>query len=470
MKKLCFLCGGVVWTLESLKRKLHYPSAGFSKIIAMRFKVQNENWFKPKKYLHFDLPLNESDRERVKIYVSDPELVAKHAFFPFITYESTKYKMIEDDDGVRHLDDSGVRPISYASHWDSQIYSYYADLMKGLYELKLSEAGVGDNVIAFRKLVDLNGESKCNIHLANEAFEKIRSLGECKVYAFDIKSFFDRLDHDYLKDCWCNLLGETRLPKDHFKVYKSLATHALVKRSDLYKEFNIPKKNPKNKGFHRICGVQDFRKRVRGGNYIKMKTIGIPQGSPISALLANIYMFEFDKMLQSLISQNEGEYFRYCDDILCILPIDKDIKLETIITNELQKINLDLNSEKTESATFLKDIYGDFSSDKPIQYLGFLFDGKRKLIRTSSLSRYRRKAKKSIRLAKATMRKYNNERSIRGLSPRKLYRKKLYRKYFHTGRINFIRYALRAADIMESKEIRGQVKRMIRFLLNEIEL
>lgn len=434
----------------------------------MSFKIQNDDWFKPKKYLHFDLPLSESDQKKVEAYVSDPTKVATHAFYPFITYEVTKYKMVEDDDGTRHLDDSGVRPLSYASHWDTQIYSFYARSMTALYEQKLASAGIGENVIAFRKLVDSKGEAKCNIHLANEAFEKIRLLGNCKVYAFDIKSFFDNLDHHYLKECWCNLLGETRLPQDHFQVYKSLSTHALVKKSDLYKIFGIPKKNPRKKGFYRICEAEDFRKKVRGGGAISTQAVGIPQGSAMSAFLANLYMFEFDKVLQGLMSQNGGHYFRYCDDILCILPLDKDFKLENTIVSELDKINLKLNSNKTEVAIFQTDILGNFSSDRPIQYLGFLYDGKRKLIRTPSLSRYRRNAKKGIRLAKATMKKYNNERSVLGLSPRKLYRKKLYKKYFHTGRTNFIRYGLRASDIMRSKEMRGQMKKMIKFLLDEI--
>lgn len=458
----------VVWTLRSRKRKLHYPSAGFSKIIEMSFKIQNADWFKPKKYLHFDLPLNESDQNKVEAYVSDPDRIATHAFYPFITYEVTKYKMVEDDDGVRHLDDSGLRPLSYASHWDSQIYSYYARAMGALYEQKLANAGIGENVIAFRKLIDSQGEAKCNIHLANEAFEKISLLGNCKVYAFDIKSFFDNLDHEYLKKCWCDLLGVARLPQDHFQVYKSLSSHALVKKNDLYKAFNIPKKNPRKKGFYKVCSIEDYRKKVRGGKLITSQTLGIPQGSAMSAFLANLYMFEFDIKIQNLMNRNDGYYFRYCDDIFCIIPADKDFKLEDVVINELDKIKLKLNPKKTEIAVFQRDALGNLSSDRAIQYLGFLFDGKRKLIRTPSLSRYRRKAKKAIRLAKATMKKYNEERIVLGLSPRALYRKKLYKKYFHTGRTNFIRYGLRASKIMQSKEIRRQIKKLSRFLLEEI--
>lgn len=437
----------------------------------MSFTIKLEDWFKPKRYLHFDLPLNESQKNEVEEYVRDAKKIGQHSFYPFISYEVPKYKIIEESDGTRHLDpNAGKRPLSYASHWDSQIYSYYAQLMSVLYEQKLKDAGIGENVLAFRRLLDGRGESKCNIHLANEAFDLIPTLGECKVYAFDIKSFFDNLDHGILKQCWCELLGVTRLPQDHFQIYKSLSTYAIVKKSELYKTFSIPKKNPKAKGYYRMCNPDEFRNKVRGGKLVETKSVGIPQGSAMSALLANLYMFKFDKAVQTSMNSIGGYYFRYCDDILCILPIVKDFDVGEMLTRELNKIKLELNPKKSEVAVFSTDLTtGLFKSDRPIQYLGFIFDGKRKLIRNSSLARYRRKAKRAIRLAKNTRDKYNTKRIALGVSPQNVYRKKLFKKYFHTGKTNFIRYGLRASDIMGSKEIRVQIRKMQKFLIEEIK-
>jgi retron-type reverse transcriptase len=48
--------------------------------------------------------------------------------------------------------------------------------------------------------------------------------------------------------------------------------------------------------------------------------MGIPQGSPISALLSNIYMFSFDKHMKNYVDSIGGKYFRYCDDMLLIVP------------------------------------------------------------------------------------------------------------------------------------------------------
>ncbi|MDC1175687.1 hypothetical protein OAT67_09825, partial [Bacteriovoracaceae bacterium] len=173
----------------------------------MAFKPKADGWFKPKSYLHFDTPLKDSDEKRILKFVTDPDKVSKHSFYPFITYEVTKYKMFSDEtSGLRYLDDSNFRPLSYAAHLDSQIYSYYAKILSDFYEKKLLTNGISENVLAFRKLENDKGEPKCNIHLANDAFEKIKEIKNCKVYAFDMKSFFDNLNHDCLKKSWCDLL------------------------------------------------------------------------------------------------------------------------------------------------------------------------------------------------------------------------------------------------------------------------
>lgn len=45
---------------------------------------------------------------------------------------------------------------------------------------------------------------------------------------------------------------------------------------------------------------------------------GIPQGTPISALLSNIYMVDFDLKAKEIIDRLGGKYYRYCDDMLFI--------------------------------------------------------------------------------------------------------------------------------------------------------
>lgn len=71
---------------------------------------------------------------------------------------------------------------------------------------------------------------------------------------------------------------------------------------------------------------------------------GILQGSPISPVLANFYLTDFDKKLTC----GENRLIRYCDDfvILCRTETDAVKALETA-RNELAKRNLALNPEKT---------------------------------------------------------------------------------------------------------------------------
>lgn len=448
----------------------------------MKYKVKEEGWYTPKGYIHFDFPLLKNDFKRVEKIVSDPKIVAKHSFYPFITFEQTKYKMYTDEEsGRRYLDDDGIRPLSYAAHLDSQIYSYYSVKLGEKYEQALKARKISDNVIAFRKLVDpVSGDSKCNIHLANEAFEEIKRIGSCRVYAFDIKSFFDKLNHIYLRASLCKLLGVQRLPDDVFNIYRSLTTHSIVYRKELYDLFSIPKKNPKKKGLRRICSPADFRLKVRAGKthfdskgrkarkgLLNIRHKGIPQGSPISALLANVYMMNFDEAVNSLMKKLGGSYFRYCDDIMCIIPIENDFDLEKWIDEELSCCSLWLNQHKTEKRKFTFD-KGALTCDHPIQYLGFVFDGSRKYIRPSSIGRYRRKARKAVRLSKATMVKRNQLRKRNGEAEKELFKKKLLTKYFHTGKRNFISYGYRAAMIMRSHEIRRQMRKMNKFLIDEI--
>ncbi len=101
---------------------------------------------------------------------------------------------------------------------------------------------------------------------------------------------------------------------------------------------------------------------------------------------------------------------------------------------------------------------GSLTADRPLQYLGFLFDGVNVYLRSTSLARYSERMRKGVSLAKATMRKRNKLRMKRGEKTKSLFKNKLYRKYSHLGSRNFITYGLRAADVMESNTIKKQLK------------
>lgn len=45
---------------------------------------------------------------------------------------------------------------------------------------------------------------------------------------------------------------------------------------------------------------------------------GIPQGTPISAALANVYMLHFDKRINDAVKPLKGIYRRYSDDMIVV--------------------------------------------------------------------------------------------------------------------------------------------------------
>ena len=179
-------------------------------------------------------------------------------------------------------------------------------------------------------------------------------------------------------------------------------------------------------------------------------------------------MLEFDIAAKSMMNAMGGRYFRYCDDMLFIAPVEFKDKIAGEMRKKINSIKLDLNTSKTEIRVFRRR-RGILKCDKPLQYLGFLFDGERVLIRSASLARYSQRMKRGVRLAKSTMNKRNNIRIKNGQSVKPLFKRKIYMRYSHLGRRNFIRYGLRAADLLDSKEIRDQLKPLWSRLLKEIE-
>ncbi|HHQ4610092.1 TPA: antiviral reverse transcriptase Drt2 [Aeromonas veronii] len=421
--------------------------------------MNSENqWFRSRGYLHFDSPVKL--RKACQI-VKSPLNVAQHAFFPLIKYNIQSLKISIDKDGNVQKKIK-TRPISYASHIDSHIYSYYSGLLSDLYEKALSESQLEESVLAFRSL------GKSNIDFANIAFEKIKAHGDCTAIAMDISGFFDNLDHEILKSMWCKLLQEQSLPNDHFNIYRSLTKSSVVNRDLLYTALKISRNNPKAAGL-RLCNIKTFREKVRGLGLIETNSTGrgIPQGTSISALLSNIYMLDFDKKIKDIVTSISGEYYRYCDDMLFIIESDKTCELISLVTQSISELKIEINDKKTEIRTF-HTCRGVQKCDKPLQYLGFIFDGERKLLRSAALARFSGRMKAGVRLAKKTHQKANLIEEENGVAKTPLFKKKIYERYSHLSKRNFITYGHKAANIMGSNAIKKQLKPLWGRLLKEM--
>lgn len=441
--------------------------------------------FRPRQYIHLDFSLNREAAERL---ATNPANVAIHPFHPFIFSAQTTQKIVKAPDGTLTTRPPKNRIIAYAGHADSHIFGHYSDILSERYEAVVRERGLHACVTAFRKL---NGRR--NIHYANEVFEFIRQSGSCAALALDVSDFFGSLNHRHLKTAWASMIQQPRLPADHFAVFKAITRYCQVERDALFNAIHIPVNNSRSTGNHRLphldrnrnrtipdntnrlCSSDRFRIWVRERGLLQINTSdkGIPQGSPISAILSNLYMLEMDTALNAFATSNGGLYRRYCDDILLVVPTTElRNQAQQLIETWLRDLSLQFNPSKTEQIDFPAErpITG-----KPLQYLGFTFDGLHKRIRPGSVARYYRKMRRGVLRAK-----YQRERAVEKAdreAQSSLKKKKLYRLYSYLGkrlgknkeeRRNFLTYAFDAARIMNDAGIKKQVKRHWRRLQEEI--
>lgn len=408
-----------------------------------------------RKYLHFDRPFSGDIAFKA---VSDTDQVAKWSFMPFLHIELKKIRVKRQKDGSLKREKKD-RPIFYAAHRDAALYFYYAELMSNIYEVMLSELGIADCVTAFRK-----SRGMCNIHYALEVFREIQKQGHCDVFTFDVRSFFENLDHKILKRLWSKLLGMSSLPADHYAVYKSITHYSYVDRDAAFSALGIDPKKLRVFTRRHLCEAQEFRELIRETGLIQQhvdpstgawKSVGIPQGSPISALLSNLYMVEFDSAIAARVKQCGGMYRRYCDDIICVIPEGCGLKIDALIKSEISKLFLEIHPDKSTVHHF-RCHEGSLVCEerKPVQYLGFLFDGKAVRLRTVALSRYYAKMRSGVRATDRNRKATDLESGVRT----SLKTRALNRRYTYLGRRNFITYAHRAARIMSSAAIRKQIK------------
>ena len=178
----------------------------------------------------------------------------------------------------------------------------------------LVESELGANTFAYRK-----GLSRMT---AAREIERLRNLGYQWVVDADISSFFDTVDHTLLFQRLRKLCDDEEL---------------LMLISRWLTVLIVDGHNPKVKN-----------------------TTGLPQGCPISPMLANLYLDKFDECIEK-----EGfKLVRFADDflILCKSKPNAEAALQ-LSESALAELKLQLNNEKTRITTF----------SEGFKYLGYLF-------------------------------------------------------------------------------------------------
>ena len=351
--------------------------------------VKHHNDTKP--YAHFDLRVSLS-MPSIRKYVMDRAKVVTHSFYPFIDFEKKNSRYGKK--GPKK-----PRELYYCSHLDRCVYQRYAFLLNYQYNIWACENNIDDVAIAYRDKLGKN-----NIDFAKDAFDAIRSFPQCFILVGDFTNFFDNLEHQYLKKMMCEVLGVERLPQDYFSVFKNITRFSSWDWKDIVKAAgeNIAERGVRKKinSKETLLTKEQFQKNKKD---IKknISGVGVPQGSPISAVLSNIYMIKFDKDIKRYVTSKGGIYMRYSDDFIIVLPYERDAEIADFTSYifsyvESMKGLIDLQKEKTSCYTYKDEVIYEGDQPSSINYLGFLFDGKNIRIRPRAITKYyyrmRRKA------------------------------------------------------------------------------
>lgn len=425
---------------------------------------------KGRSYAHFDAKVS---LDTVWNFINDPIKVATHSFYPFIHFPKKNRKMKSG-----HKVEPKIREIYYSAHLDRYIYQYYSFKLNQLYNERIKNDGIDHCAIAYRDNLKKN-----NIHFAKEVFDFIRASESCYIIVGDFTKFFDRLDHKYLKRMLCNILGVSTLSDDYYAVYKNITHYSFWEMESILQINGLENKRAGymqlNKQEKALTSEQ-FRSLKKTN--IKLspdKDCGIPQGSAISAILSNIYMLEFDRKINTLVSSLNGIYMRYSDDFVIVIPLIVDFKLlfNSIFLNIKEIPRLDLQLDKTRVYRYdldmLKNINSEVLENVPdtadiLNYLGFSFDGKVVTIRDKTITKYYYRMNRKL---KTIIKAHGKTKTGKKISCKNLYRNYTI-KGANTKQGNFITYVARAKRVFGDNEAidRGTKRHLqkIRHQLNKI--
>ena len=200
--------------------------------------------------------------------------------WPLIGYITKERRIKKQADGTLKFQVK-ERPIEFASHRDAAVLEYYSRDLIESYERYISTTAFSASVLAYRSNIGNN------IDHSKFLFDEIRLRGDCTAIAVDITSFFDRIVHDHLYHAICKVRGRSRLNGVDFKVFRRMTKFDWVDSAEARDRLGFRYGRGK-----RICKGPEFRsflrKKVPSLINTNDKAFGIPQGTPLSGLYANI--------------------------------------------------------------------------------------------------------------------------------------------------------------------------------------
>lgn len=401
----------------------------------------NRPWFRSSGYKHLDVPIGEVFAERT----ARPDFVAAHSWLPLIKYIK-RTKRYKPKNGKTLFKE---RPIMYASHRDACILKRYALRLSELLDKHYVTNDLDGAVIAYRKL------GKGNYDFSADAFRFAKKTMPCAVLCFDITGFFDNLDHRILKDRLKRILEVNELSPDWYAVFRHVTRFKMIERLVLQ---NHPTFGPRFRD-KRTKFIATMAEIVAAGIPLTQNhnSFGIPQGTPISSALSNLYLLDFDAKVFSACRGFGALYQRYSDDILIVCSLGKEAEIIATVEDALREHRLTLAPDKTDQQSF------NSATSATYQYLGFNVSPDGAIIRPSSLARQWRKAKRAFKRTE----RIGLDAIAKGTSE-KIYVSKLRRRFSPVGARNFSSYARRADKAFGSRKISRQIARLERRIDAEI--